>query len=192
MDDLQNSIETYINENLSEKRLAHSYSVCETALSINESNNLGLDEQSIVYASLLHDASRYMNIEQMQSILDDNTIEYNPNYTEALLHAKVSALIALLEFGITDGDILNAITYHTTGRAGMSILECLVYAADYLEPLRKLDTADNIRTIAIDEKDFERAFIDTVIESISFVISKRAYLDPNSIAMYNDCVLNKI
>ncbi len=188
MDDLQDSIEAYINENLSEKRLKHSYSVCETALSINESNNLGLEEQSIVYATLLHDASRYMSIEQMQAVLDDNAIEYNQSYNEALLHAKVSAIIALLEFGITDCDILNAITYHTTGRAGMSILEKLVYAADYLEPLRKLDTADNIRHVAIEQRDFERAFINTVIESISFVISQRAYIDLDSIAMYNDCI----
>ncbi len=190
MDDLQDSIETYINENLSDGRLEHSYSVCETALNINESNNLGLEPQSIVYATLLHDSSRYMSLSQMQEILSDNAIEYNPNYTEALLHSKVSALIALLEFGITDSDILNAISYHTTGRAGMSVLERIVYTADYLEPLRCLDTADKIRHIAIDEKDFERAFIDTVIESINFVISNRAYLDPNSIAMYNYCVLN--
>ncbi len=186
MNDLEYNIETYIKSNLSEKRQMHSYSVCQTALSINESNSLGIDEMSIVYASLLHDASRYMSIEQMQAILDNNNIDYNPNYTEALLHAKVSTLIALLEFGITDGDILNAINYHTTGRAGMSILEKLIYAADYLEPTRKLATADKIRIIAIDESNFEQAFFDTAIESINFVISKRAYLDLDSVAMYND------
>lgn len=189
MNDLQNSIETYIKKNLSKKRLSHSYSVCETALSINKSNNLGIDECSIVYATLLHDASRYMSLEQMQTILDDNAIDYNPTYAEALLHSKVSTLIALLEFGITDEDILNAISYHTTGRAGMTILEKLVYAADYLEPLRKLETADKIRTTA--ESDFEDAFLDTVVESIGFVISKRAYLDLDSVAMYNEHVLYK-
>ncbi len=187
MNNLKNSIERYINDNLSEKRLKHSYSVCETAIKINESNNLAIDKESIIYATLLHDASRYMSLEQMQAILDDNAIEYNPNYTEALLHSKVSTIIAILEFGITDSDILNAINYHTTGRANMSILERLVYAADYLEPLRKLEKADKIRLVA--ENDFETAFFDTVVESINFVISKRAYLDGDTLSLYNDCVL---
>ena len=183
MDALQTKIECYIKKNLTQKRLEHTYSVCDTALLLNKSNNFNISEKSIIYASYLHDASRYYKLEEMKSILDENNIAYKSHYNEGLLHAKVSMIIAKNDFCIEDADIINAILYHTTGRAEMSMLEKIIYASDYLEPLRKLDKADEIRSIAI--KDFNKALLLTIIESISFVLSQKQYLDTDSILMYN-------
>ena len=55
----------------------------------------------------------------------------------ALTHSFLGAKMAERDFGITDDDILNAIKYHTTGRAGMSLLEKIVYIADCIEPNRE-------------------------------------------------------
>ncbi len=183
MDALQTKIECYIKKNLTQKRLEHTYSVCDMAILLNKSNNLNISEKSIIYSSYLHDASRYYKLEEMKSILDKNNIAYKSHYNEGLLHAKVSMIIAKNDFCIEDADIINAILYHTTGRAEMSMLEKIIYASDYLEPLRKLDKADEIREIAI--KDFNKALLLTIIESISFVLSQKQYLDTDSILMYN-------
>ncbi len=177
-------IQNYIKTNLSEKRYKHSLSVCDTAVKLNISNSFNIDEASIIYASLLHDCSRYMCLDDMKNILDKNEIVYNKNYDGALLHSKVSAIIAKNDFAIRDDDTLNAISFHTTGRASMSRLEKLIYASDYLDPLRKINKSSDIFNIA--EKNFDKALMLIIKESISFVMSKEQYLDIDSINMYNE------
>ena len=62
-----------------------------------------------------------------------------------ILHGPVGAWIAENEFHITNEDILNAIRYHTTGRANMSKLEKIIYIADMIEPNRKFDGVEELR-----------------------------------------------
>ena len=69
----------------------------------------------------------------------------------------------------------------------MTMLEKIIYASDYLEPTRKLEAADRIR-----EKifiDFDGAFLDVVLESIHFVLSKKQYLSDKTIELYNSLVI---
>ena len=54
-----------------------------------------------------------------------------------MLHGKLGAYYAKEEFNIKDKDVLNAIAYHTTGRPNMSLLEKIVFVADYIEPNRR-------------------------------------------------------
>lgn len=54
-----------------------------------------------------------------------------------LIHPFLGAEVARREYQVTDEDILNAIRYHTTGRAGMSLLEKIIFIADYIEPNRE-------------------------------------------------------
>jgi len=53
-----------------------------------------------------------------------------------LIHAKLGAYYAKERYRVQDEDILNAVRFHTTGRPGMSLLECIIYIADYIEPGR--------------------------------------------------------
>ena len=72
----------------------------------------------------------------------------------SLLHSKAGAVLAACKYGVEDEDILNAIRYHTTGRPGMSLLEKIVFVADYIEPGR--DSAPNlplVRGLAYDNID---------------------------------------
>ena len=55
----------------------------------------------------------------------------------ALIHAKLGAYLAENEYGIKDREVLDAITYHTTGRPEMTMLEKILYIADYIEPNRR-------------------------------------------------------
>ena len=65
------------------------------------------------------------------------------SFHHELWHGPVGAIIARNEFGIEDEDILNAIRFHTTGRAGMSTLEKLIYVSDMIEPGRNFPVWNN-------------------------------------------------
>ena len=71
-----------------------------------------------------------------------------------LLHAKLGAYVASSKYDIKDEEILTAITYHTTGRPGMSLLEKIVYISDYIEPMRdKAPNLPKVRKIAFEDLD---------------------------------------
>ena len=71
-----------------------------------------------------------------------------------LLHAKVGAWVAREKYGVTDPEILSAITWHTTGKEDMTLLEKIVYIADYIEPARnKAPRLPEIRKIAFEDLD---------------------------------------
>ena len=69
----------------------------------------------------------------------------------------------------------------------MSMLEKIIYVSDYLEPTRKIEIANKIR-----EKifiDFDSAFLEVVLESINFVLSKKQYLAGKTIELYNSLII---
>ena len=71
-----------------------------------------------------------------------------------MIHAKLGAYIAEKKYGVTDPEILSSITYHTTGRPGMSVLEKIIYIADYIEPMRdKAPNLPRIRRLAFQDLD---------------------------------------
>ena len=178
------AIVKYINQYLP-FREKHILSTRELSIKIAKKYEVDTDKTSI--AALCHDlGKRYKDDDMRKIILENDNIEYPSYITGALLHARVSAIITEKEFNITDKEILKAIESHTVGHANMSMLEKIIYAADYLEPTRKLETADKIR-----EKifiDFDNAFLEVVYESISFVLSKKQYLSDKTIELYNSLV----
>ena len=129
-------IKKQLEKTLDSKRYEHTLGVAYTAASLAMRYNVDIKKAEI--AGLLHDCAKCMDNEKKVSIC----IKHNIEMTEAeknnnfLLHAKVGSYIAAKKFHIDDEDILNAIKYHTTGRPEMSLLEKIVYVADYIEPGR--------------------------------------------------------
>ena len=72
--------------------------------------------------------------------------------TDKLLHAKSGAALAKHVFGVDDG-VYEAILYHTTARAGMSLEEKLLYIADYMEPNRDFPEVEELRRLAYSDLD---------------------------------------
>ena len=72
--------------------------------------------------------------------------------TEKLLHAKTGAILARNVFG-QDDEVYDAIFYHTTGRADMSLAEKILYIADYIEPNRDFPEVEQMRTLAFADLD---------------------------------------
>ena len=143
-----------LKNKISDKRLEHSFGVEYTAACLAMVHNTDVEKARI--AGLLHDCAKGIptreKLEKAKKYgLPVNRFEEkNPD----ILHGKLGAYYARCKYGIEDADILNAITYHTTGRPGMSELEKIIFIADYIEPNRRpLPNIDVIRRTAFSDID---------------------------------------
>lgn len=113
----------------------------------------GCDCQKASIAGILHDCAKPLTDDELLAECKKYQIPISEYEAQSiyLLHAKVGAAHARDKYGIQDEDILNAITYHTTGRPNMSLLEKIIFTADYIEPNRKpLPRIEEIRFAAYD------------------------------------------
>jgi predicted HD superfamily hydrolase involved in NAD metabolism len=83
----------------------------------------------------------------------------------------MAALFMEHEMGITDNDMLNAVSYHTTGRKGMSLLEKVIYLADAIEPARDYPSVGIVRNIA--ETSLDKACLEILERSEEYLGKKR-------------------
>ena len=74
------------------------------------------------------------------------------NTISGLLHSKTGAAIARDVFGVEDA-VYDAIWYHTTGKPDMTLLEKIIYLADYIEPSRDFDGVDTLRQAVYEDLD---------------------------------------
>ena len=145
---------------LDRKRYEHTLGVAYTAM--NLASIYGADIKKAEIAGLLHDCAKGMSNEELL----DFCKKYNITVTEFekrnpfLLHSKVGSFIAASKYDIKDNDILNAILNHTTGRPSMSLLEKIVFVADYIEPNRKtIPCLEESRKLAFSDLDKALLFI---------------------------------
>jgi len=139
---------------LKKKRYRHSVGVEEVSHDLALIH--GCDPNKAILAGILHDCAKC----QPEEELLNECIKHGIIVTDIekrcpfLLHAKVGAFYAKNKYGIQDEEILSAITFHTTGRPAMSLLEKIVFTADYIEPFRKpLPRIDEIRQAAYNDID---------------------------------------
>ncbi len=139
---------------LSRKRFEHTICVANMCAALAMRYDTGIFKAYL--AGLFHDIAKDIPDEELLDICRKNCININiaEEKSPYLLHGKVGAYIAKTEYNLSDVDMLMAITYHTTGRPDMSLLEKIVFVADYIEPMR--DKATNlayIRRLAFDDID---------------------------------------
>jgi len=100
-----------------------------------------------------------------------------------LLHGAAAACILPEELGITDEGILNAVRFHTTGKAGMDCLARAVYLADYIEPHRHYPGVQELRDLAGDNP--EAALLKAAEKTIIYVINRNLPLHPDTVYFRN-------
>ncbi|MDD7266750.1 MAG: nicotinate-nucleotide adenylyltransferase [Lachnospiraceae bacterium] len=143
-----------VQDVLSAKRFMHVMGVVYTAASL--ANHHGADREHVMLAALLHDFAKEQPNERLLQLaqcysLPVRDVERRHPY---LLHGAVAAALAQADFGIENQDVLNAMRYHTTGRPGMSLIEKIIFLADYIEPLREhASNLDEIRNLAWQDLD---------------------------------------
>ncbi|MDF2673969.1 MAG: hypothetical protein K0R09_2235 [Clostridiales bacterium] len=176
-----------ISLKLSEKRFHHSLNVEIEAIEL--SKLYGSDEEKTKVAAIAHDLAKAFSDDELIKMAQKYSIkidEIQYNFPQ-LLHGSVAAHICSDRFGISDLDILNAITYHTTGRKNMSLLDKIIYLADVIETGRYFPGVEEIRKIAL--KDIDNALILACNSTLIYLTKENYLIHPLTIEFRNSLLL---
>ena len=173
-----------LKDYLPEKRWTHSLNVAKAAVQL--SDLVGCDSQKAEIAGILHDAAKYVKLEDVGSYCEKYNIHLDDmeKKSTALSHSVLGSYIAMYEFGIEDENILSAIRYHTTAKPDMNILEKIIYVADVIEVGRDYPGVDDLREVAF-SGDLDRAVLMALENAILSVIRKKAPLHLRTIEARN-------
>ena len=134
------------------KRIPHVLGAEREAIRLAQA--YGADVEKARTAALLHDCTKKLLMPEQKALCEHYGIELDEmeSWALKLLHSKTGAAIARDVFGVDD-EIYGAIFYHTTGRAGMTLLEKVIYLADYIEPTRDFPGVDELRKACYEDLD---------------------------------------
>lgn len=181
--DLQ-KMQTRLKKHIDEDRFIHTLGVMYTSASMAMAHGCSMDDAQV--AGLLHDCAKCIPNDKKLKICKKNQIEISSVEYEnpILLHAKLGAFIAETKYDISDSNILQAIKYHTTGRAGMSMLEKIVFIADYIEPGRyKAKNLTEIRKMAF--IDLDECVYMILRDTLAYLKNNPKAVDPTTSDAYD-------
>ena len=137
---------------LDERRIAH-VAGCESE-AIELARRWGEDPETAAEAGILHDITKRLSHEEQLNLCEKYAIicDSAERVTPKLLHAKTGAAVARERFGVRDA-VYEAIRWHTTGKPDMTLLEKIIYLADYIEPTRDFPGVDTLRELAYEDLD---------------------------------------
>ena len=136
-------------------------------------------------AGVLHDCAKCYPGEELISLCGKAGINLSQEEIDSpqVIHAKYGSFIAKKEYGITDPGILDAICFHTTGRPDMTVLEKIIFTADYIEPLRNgLPDLDELRKLAF--SDLDECVFRILSQSVDYLSEKGAGIVPDTLKAY--------
>ena len=181
-----------VDTGLSRKRAAHSRGVA--SLSAELCLRHGLDPLSGTIAGLAHDLCKELPPEEQQALFDawlgsgDGTarlmVRGDGNYfSSQILHGPAAATLLCRDYGLVDGDILEAVAWHTVGRADMGALAVFVYCADKMDPGRKhVDAEFRARCMELPPREMLLA---VVADSIGYLERNGWEIAPTTMILYN-------
>ncbi len=165
-----------VKEHQSGSRFEHTLGVMYTAAKL--ATCYRDDVQKALIAGLLHDCAKGYSSDDKIKLCEEFGIKVldcerkNPE----LLHAKLGAHLAKAEYHIEDKEILDAIYYHTTGRPEMTMLDKIIYVADYIEPNRnQAPHLDTIRLLAYE--DIDKALIEILKDTLDYLNQTNKTID---------------
>lgn len=179
-----------VRKNLGDYRFIHSLGVAKSAVELAE--RFGADKQKAYTAGLLHDIMKDKTPDELLDMIEN---KYAASLSEVersnhkLFHAIAGALYVENELGVTDREIINAIRFHTTGRKNMTLLEKVIYIADYISEDRNYDGVDRMREKA--KISLETAMEEGLQFSIIELSQNLLPIHPDSIDAYNEIIMNK-
>ena len=169
---------------LSAKRLEHTLGVRDTAMKLCDL--YGGDKEKAEVSAILHDIFRGRTVDELNDLVKKYGLPDKYIGNANLAHGKLAEAYAREEMGVLDPDILNAISYHTTGRKEMTLLEKIVFLADAIEPGRDYPLVEKLRDIAFNES-LDRACLMTLDGTINHLINqgiKREDIDIDTLEAY--------
>lgn len=184
LEELQREIKSKLTEN----RFLHTLGVCHTSACL--AMCYGTDVKKASIAGILHDCAKCTPEEKIKQECKTYHIEMSEieERNPYLLHGKLGAYYAKENYNVKDEDILNAIIYHTTGHPNMTLLEKIVFIADYIEAGRKdIPNLNQIRAAAF--KNIDKAVYMTLENTLNYLnaqlkLGKQVEIDPLTTKAY--------
>lgn len=183
-------IQHKLADQLKPGRFTHTLGVMYTAASLAMCH--GEDIHKTMLAGLLHDCGKYGSEKEQIKLCEQYKIKLNKSELKmpALVHAKLGAYLARKVYNIKDADILSAITYHTTGRPEMTLLEKIIYISDFIEPKRKeIPILNEVRKSAF--LNLEKAVYLCAQSTVSYLDNTEKSIDPMTIQTLEYYQVNK-
>ena len=179
-----------IKGRLTERRFHHSLEVAKEARRLAE--KYGADPARAYTAGLLHDILKDTAGDAQLQILKDFDILQDDVEKQApkLWHAHSGAVFLEKVLGVEDEEIIRAVRYHTTARAGMSLLEKILYLADFTSADRDYPDVDEMRRQV--EIGLEPAMEYALCYSIRDLVDQKKAIHPDTLAAYNEVVMKRI
>ncbi|MEG0075552.1 MAG: bis(5'-nucleosyl)-tetraphosphatase (symmetrical) YqeK [Eubacterium sp.] len=185
-----NEIEKKLKKTLKPKRYTHTLNVIKSALELSEKYPCNCEK--VRYAALLHDCAKNYSDQALIETANQYYLKVDEvtKREPQLLHGPVGAVVARQEYGIEDKEILSAIKYHTTGRENMTVLEKIIYLADFIEPGRKYPGVDALREIAFE--DLDDAMIQALTNTIRYITNIKGLIHERTVSARNYLILEKM
>ncbi|MBQ6845016.1 MAG: bis(5'-nucleosyl)-tetraphosphatase (symmetrical) YqeK [Agathobacter sp.] len=172
-------IQEKLKETLDKPRFEHTLGVMYTAGCMAMAHRYDISKAML--AGLLHDCAKCMTHEERLLLCEKYKVEVSPSELEnkALLHAKAGAILAKTVYDIDDMDVLHAIAIHTTGEEDMSVLDKIIYIADYIEPGR--DKAPNLSLVRkLAYQDLNACMAKILDDTMAYLQSRGGLVDPTT------------
>ena len=172
-----------LKREMDEGRYQHTLGVMYTAAAL--AMRYEYDIQKAQIAGLLHDCAKCIPNGKKLKLCEKYQIPVTEveNRNPFLLHAKLGSFLASHEYDVQDEEILSAILYHTTGKPDMSLLDKIVYIADYIEPRRnKAPNLTEVRKLAF--LDLDAALYKILSDTLSYLDEGTGEIDEMTIKAY--------
>lgn len=178
-----NEIKKKLSGNLKESRYTHTLGVAYTASAMAMA--LGADIQKAFRAGLLHDCAKGYAIERQMKLCGQYGIILTREMKESpqLLHSALAPYIARDCYGNEDVEIASAVECHTTGKPGMSLLDKIIFIADYIEPGRK-DIPDLSEARRLAFSDINQCLLKIIETTMQYLKSRDQAIDPRTTETY--------
>ena len=172
-----------LQNELKESRYQHTMGVVNTARTL--ADRYGADRSQAETAALLHDCAKYMPLSQRISYCESHGVPVSEaerrNLT--LLHAKCGSILAREHYGVTDPEILHAISVHTTGEPAMNLLDQIIFVSDYIEPGRnQAPHLEQLRKTA--QTDLEETVYRILSDTVEYLKDSNGTIDTTTNLAY--------
>ena len=170
--------EDMVRRTLSPKRFQHTMNVKN--LAVRMAQHYGVDTEKAALAAILHDSAKELPRTELLQIIQDNAIikKGTQNRPEPVWHGICAAILAKTQWNVQDEEILSAIACHTTGKENMSKLDKILFLADMTSAERDYPGVEELRSLEM--QNLDKAMIQALKMTISFVEQKNAIADPES------------
>jgi predicted HD superfamily hydrolase involved in NAD metabolism len=178
-----------LNKEIKKSRFEHSINVMNTAVEL--AKIWGCDVQKAAVAGLLHDCAKEVKGSEAVELCEKFDIKQDDITREqtGLLHGPIGAKFACDKYKIYDREITDAISCHTTGRTGMSMLDKIIFLSDFIEPKRKFRGVEKARKLS--KTNINEAVLYCLNNSIMHLISNNSGIHCNTINARNYMIEHK-